>query len=72
MKNAAFIDSLRARGLTQAALASAIGSSRAHVCLVLNNTPGRGRLTRKKLAPLLTPSERALLGWSTGTFPVEQ
>jgi transcriptional regulator with XRE-family HTH domain len=57
-------DSLRARGVRQEDLAVCIGSSRSHVCQVLNGVPGRGHQTRKKLAPLLTPDERELLGWT--------
>ena len=73
MKNAPFYASLHARGLVAADLARAIGSSRAHVCLVLNNTPGRGHYTRRKLAGHLTERERRLLGWgpSGQLFPVE-
>lgn len=63
MKNALVGHLLAERGWTQAKLAAAIGSSRAHVSLVLNNTPGRGYRTRKKLAPLLTARELDLLGW---------
>jgi hypothetical protein len=72
VKNAAFYARLHARGLTAAALAAAIGSSRAHVTLVLGNTPGRGGLTRRKLAPLLTEAERELLGWSVAGALVER
>ena len=65
---------LHERGLTHKKIAAAIGSSRAHVCLVLRNTPGRGHQTRRKIAPLLTERERALLGWTASgqtMFPVE-
>lgn len=64
MKNAPFIASLRARGMRQEDLARRIGSSRAHVCLVLNGVTGRGFQTRKKLAPHLTARELELLGWN--------
>ena len=73
MKNAPLIASLRERGVRQEDLAERIGSSRAHVCQVLNGVPGRGHRTRKKLAPLLTERERTILGWTTEgkLFPVE-
>jgi predicted naringenin-chalcone synthase len=45
-------------------LAAEIGSSRAHVCQVLNNTPGRGMWTRRRLFPHLTEKEMEALGWS--------
>jgi transcriptional regulator with XRE-family HTH domain len=63
MRNAPFIAALRDRGLTQEALAERIGSSRAHVCQVLNGVEGRGGYTRKKLARHLTARELDLLGW---------
>lgn len=77
MKNALLGHLLAERGWTQARLAAHIGSGRAHVSQVLNNVPGRGHRTRKKLAPLLTQRELDLLGWTaTGTrarvFPVER
>ena len=56
---------LRARGVTHEKLARAVASSRAHVCLVLANKPGRGGHTRKKLARLLTLGELDALGWDT-------
>ena len=64
MRNGPFIASLRERGVRQEDLAERIGSGRSHVCQVLNNVPGRGGRTRKKLAPLLTPRELTLLGWA--------
>lgn len=63
MKNALLSASLRERGLSQEKLAVTIGSSRAHVCQVLNNVAGRGYRTRKKLAALLTARELAAVGW---------
>ena len=65
MNNVPFGIRLRLRRVTQADLAKAIGSSRAHVCQVLNGVPGRGGKTRKKLAPLLTEAECNLLGWDS-------
>lgn len=54
---------LHARGENTTTLAAKICSSRTHVGQVLNNDPGRGGQTRRKLAPLLTPEELALAGW---------
>lgn len=72
-RNHALLHSLHERGLSAEKIAAAIFSSRAHVCLVLRNTPGRGHQTRRKIAPLLTERERALLGWTAqgALFPVE-
>lgn len=64
MKNRALLEGLKKRGLSIRALAKAIGSSRAHVSLVLNNAPGRGGQTRRKLAKLMTEEERGLAGWN--------
>ena len=64
MKNYRLMALLHDRGLNHTILAERIGSSRSHVCQVLLNKAGRGYRTRKKLAPLLTPFERHLLGWS--------
>jgi hypothetical protein len=58
------ISLLHERGLTVEQLAAQAQSGRCHVTQVLANKPGRGFLTRKRLAPLLTERERALLGWS--------
>lgn len=73
MLNGPLIASFRERGVRQEDFAEAISSSRAHVCQVLNGVAGRGGRTRKKLAPLLTERERALLGWTADgqLFPVE-
>jgi hypothetical protein len=65
MKNAAFYRLLHARGLTTQRLALEIRSSRAHVTQVLNNIPGRGGQTRRKLRLLLTPAEILALDWPT-------
>lgn len=58
-----FYRAIAARGLDAGALARRIRSNRAHVTLVLNNTPGRGGHTRKKLAKLLKPEELKILNW---------
>ena len=63
MKNRAFYRLLHARGLTVTRLAREIQSSRAHVNQVLNNVPGRGGHTRRKLRPLLSTPELVALGW---------
>lgn len=68
-----FNRSLKGRGLSLAKLAAAIGgTSHAHLSKVCNNLPGRGKWTRRRLAPLLTPAERALLGWDAKGNLVEQ
>lgn len=54
---------LHGRGLTQKKLAALAGTGRAHVSQVLNNKPGRGHLTRRRLFPHLLPKEVRLLGW---------
>lgn len=54
---------LRHRGSGIKHLAELIGSSHAHVSQVMNNKPGRGGQTRRKLAALLTDRELALVGW---------
>ncbi|MCC7374283.1 MAG: hypothetical protein IT581_06490 [Verrucomicrobiales bacterium] len=58
-----FYSAIADRGLDAGKLARRIRSNRAHVTLVLNNTPGRGGHTRKKLAKLLTPEELKILNW---------
>lgn len=59
----AFYRAIGERGLDAGNLARRIRSNRAHVTLVLNNTPGRGGHTRKKLAKLLKPEELQILNW---------
>ena len=63
MKNWRLLKSLKLRGESTSGLASKIGSNRCHVSQVLNNIPGRGGKTRRKLAKLLTAEELALAGW---------
>lgn len=63
MKNWELIKSLHARGASVTKLARALSTSHAQISMVLNNTLGRGHLTRPKLAKLLTPDELALVGW---------
>lgn len=63
MKNWELHKSLHARGLNQTRLARLAHTGRSHVSEVLNNKPGHGGQTRKKLAQFLTESELALLGW---------
>jgi hypothetical protein len=58
------IASLHERGETVQSLAQKAGTGRCHATQVLANKPGRGHLTRRKLAPLLTFSELELLGWN--------
>jgi len=50
--------------MTVSRLAALAGSGRAHVNQVLNNVPGRGFWTRRRLFPHLTEEEVRLLGWS--------
>lgn len=69
MKNYELYRSLHARGETTSSLAAKILSSHGHVSMTLNNTPGRGALTRRKLARLLTAEELKCVGWdSTGNI----
>jgi hypothetical protein len=70
MKNYAFYRLLHSRRdektgwrMTTARLAELSGSGRAHVTEVLNNKPGHGHFTRRRLFPHLTRSEVRLLGW---------
>ena len=61
---------LHDRGLTVEALARQAGTGRAHATQVLANKPGRGHLTRRRLATLLTPAELALLHWAPDGTPL--
>lgn len=65
MKNIPLMMALKARGLSVSKLAALIGGSHCRVSQTLNNVPGRGYLTRPKLAKLLTPNELALVGWDS-------
>lgn len=58
-----FYRSLHARGLDQTKLAAMAGTGRSHLSEVLNNKPGHGHLTRRRLFPHLKPAEVELLGW---------
>lgn len=62
--NAALLASLHRRGLTVEKLARLAATGRCHATQVLANKPGRGFLTRRRMAPHLTSEERALIGWS--------
>jgi hypothetical protein len=71
MKNWKFHKLLRSRlnekngaPMTTGELALRIGSSRSHVCQVLNNNAGRGIWTRRRLFHHLTEKEVKALGWS--------
>jgi hypothetical protein len=71
MKHYEFHRSLRARGMSLEKLAAAIGlKSHAHVSRVI--TGRHGKWTRRRLAPLLTERERALLGWDSEGKAVAQ
>lgn len=63
MKNWRLHQAMKARGMDTKLLAILIDSSRTHVSQVLNNKPGRGGQTRRKLAEHLTPAELELAGW---------
>ena len=74
MKNYAFQMSLRGRGMTHAKLAEAAGLPRSVVTKMLATPPGgkyadgnyqreRGKESRWRLVPLLTPAELIMLGW---------
>ena len=58
-----FLSLIHARGLTVEALARLAQSGRCHVTQVLANKPGRGHLTRRRLAPYLSNDEIKALGW---------
>jgi hypothetical protein len=64
MKNQKFHQLLRQRGLDVNQLAYFIDSLPTHVSQVLNNIPGRGGHTRRKLFKWLLPEEIATLGWT--------
>jgi hypothetical protein len=64
MKNKPFYHLLHARGLDTTMLAFFVGTSRAHLTEVLNNKPGHGGKTRRKLFPFILPEEAAALGWT--------
>lgn len=64
MKNPKFHQLLRKRGMDVNQLAYFIDSLPTHVSQVLNNIPGRGGHTRRKLFKWLLPEEIAALGWT--------
>lgn len=72
--NDALYKSFHRRGLTQAKLAALTGVNRSVLARILCNYPGRGKETRPKIIPFLTPEELQTLGWTDGTTanPVEQ
>jgi hypothetical protein len=63
MTNRKFYRLLHARGLDGTFLAEMVGSNRSHVSEVLNNKPGHGGQTRRKLFLWLMPDEIEALGW---------
>jgi len=64
MKNYEFHKKLRERGMSVTKLARLIGNTgHAHVVQVLNNMPGHGLWTRRRLFAHLTADEVRLLGW---------
>lgn len=54
---------LRRRGVTVVSLAEKAGVGRSALTQILAGTPGRGGLTRRKIAPHLDAEELSLLGW---------
>lgn len=64
MKNPKFHQLIRARGIDVNQLAYFIDSQPTHVSQVLNNVPGRGGHTRRKLFKWLLPVEITVLGWT--------
>lgn len=67
MKNQPFHKLIRARGIDVNQLAYFIDCAPTHVSQVLNNIPGRGGHTRRKLFKWLLPEEIAARGW-TGEY----
>lgn len=63
MKNVKFYQLLHAREMNTTLLAQLAGTSRAHLTEVLNNKPGRGHVTRRKIFPWILPEEASALGW---------
>src|SRR5208282_2785329 len=49
--------------MTTTLLAERAGVGRCHLCQVINNVPGRGGKTRRRLFPHLTYEEIKALGW---------
>jgi hypothetical protein len=49
--------------MTTTLLAALAGVGRCHLCQVINNMPGRGGKTRRRLFPYLTYEEIKALGW---------
>jgi hypothetical protein len=49
--------------MTTTLLAALAGVGRCHLCQVINNVPGRGGKTRRRLFPHLTSEEIKALGW---------
>lgn len=72
MKNWQLLRALKLRKQGIRSLAAAIGSNRCHVSQVLNNIPGRGGQTRRKLAKLMTAEELKLAGWDANGNQVAQ
>jgi hypothetical protein len=69
---------LHERGETVASIARQAGTGRAHANQVMANKPGRGYITRCKLAQFLKPEELQILGWDAlgqrlmRVFPVKR
>jgi transcriptional regulator with XRE-family HTH domain len=55
--------SLHVRGLTQEKLSALTGIERSVLARILTNQPGRGKQSRQKIIPHLTPEEIEILGW---------
>ena len=73
MRNYEFMRALHSRSMSLQKLAEAIGlTSHTHVSKVISGRPGRGKWTRRRLAPLLTPRELELLGWDANGNLVAQ
>jgi hypothetical protein len=63
MKQNEFKKSLRERRMSVTKLAHLAVVGRSHLAQVLENRPGRGLYTRRRLFPHLTAKEVMLLGW---------
>ena len=62
---------LRRRRMNFTKLAAAAGLGRSHVSQVLHGHPGRGGQSRRKLARVMTATERVVMGWEAAPVSYE-